>query len=57
VYVTEKTLAGFFVKIAEQEKMIRDDPSARSTKILRQVFGSRNWSWNVNDWQMEFSAV
>lgn len=42
VYVTEKTLAGLFVKIAEQEKMIRDDPAARSTEILRQVFGSRN---------------
>ncbi len=39
-YVTGKALDGLFVKIAEQEKLIRDDPAARSTDLLRQVFGS-----------------
>ncbi len=39
-YVTGKAVDGLFVKIAEQEKLIRDDPAARSTDLLRQVFGS-----------------
>lgn len=38
-YVTEKTMAGLFVKIAEEEKKIRDNPKARTTEVLKQVFG------------------
>jgi len=38
-YVTGKTLDGLFLKLAEQEKMIREDPVARTTDILKQVFG------------------
>ena len=39
-YVTRKTLDGLFVKIAEQEKMIRENPVARTTDLLQQVFGA-----------------
>jgi len=39
-YVTDKTMEGLFTKIAVQEKMIRDNPAARSTEILKSVFGS-----------------
>lgn len=37
-YVTDKTLDGLFYKLAEQEKMIRKDPMARSTQLLKEVF-------------------
>ncbi len=39
-YVTNKTLDGLFSKIAEQETLIRQNPAARSTDILKSVFGS-----------------
>ncbi len=38
-YVTDKTLDGLFTMIAEQEKLIREDPAARTTQILKDVFG------------------
>ncbi len=37
-YVAEKTIDGLFIKLAEQEKLIRDDPKARVTDILKKVF-------------------
>jgi hypothetical protein len=39
-YVTHKTLDGLFVKIAEQEKQIRENPVARTTDLLQKVFGA-----------------
>ena len=39
-YVTRKALDGLFVKIAEQEKLIRENPAARTTDLLRKVFGA-----------------
>ncbi|MBL7003674.1 MAG: DUF4197 domain-containing protein [Gammaproteobacteria bacterium] len=39
-YVTDKTLDGLFVKIAQEEKKIRENPSERTTELLKQVFGS-----------------
>lgn len=39
-YVTDKALDGLFLKLAEQEKLIRTDPLARGTDLLRKVFGS-----------------
>ena len=39
-YVTRKTLDGLFVKIAEEEKRIRENPLARSTDLLKKVFGA-----------------
>ncbi len=38
-YVTERALDGLFLKLAEQEQLIRKDPIARTTDILKQVFG------------------
>ena len=38
-YVTHKTLDGLFLKIAEQEKLIRENPVARTTALLQKVFG------------------
>ena len=39
-YVTHKTLDGLFLKIAEQEKLIRENPVARTTDLLQKVFGA-----------------
>jgi hypothetical protein len=39
-YVTRKTLDGLFLKIADQEKMIRENPAARTTELLQKVFGA-----------------
>ena len=38
-YVTSKTLDGLFTLLAEEEKKIRTDPMARTTDILKKVFG------------------
>ena len=38
-YVTDKTMEGLFVKIAEEEKKIRENPTKRTTELLKQVFG------------------
>ncbi len=40
-YVTKKALNGLFIKIAEQEKQIRTNPSAQVTDILKRVFGEK----------------
>ncbi len=39
-YVTEKAINGIFYQIAEEEKSIRRDPLARSTELLKKVFGN-----------------
>jgi len=39
-YVTDKTMEGLFTKIAAQEKLIRQNPAARSSELLKSVFGS-----------------
>ncbi|MDA3876820.1 MAG: DUF4197 domain-containing protein [Halothiobacillus sp.] len=39
-YVTQEALKGLFTKIAEEEKAIRTNPVARSTDLLKKVFGS-----------------
>jgi hypothetical protein len=38
-YVTEQALDGLFLLIAEEEKRIRENPLARSTELLKTVFG------------------
>ena len=40
-YVTDKTLDGLFLMVAEEEKRIRENPLARSSELLRKVFGNR----------------
>jgi hypothetical protein len=37
-YVARKTLDGLFLKLAQEEKRIREDPVARSTELLKKVF-------------------
>jgi hypothetical protein len=39
-YVTRKALDGLFYMLAQEERRIREDPVARTTELLRQVFGS-----------------
>lgn len=40
-YVTAQTLDGLFTMIGEQEQSIRKNPAARTTDLLKKVFGSR----------------
>ena len=39
-YVTEKAIEGLFVMIAREEENIRKNPAARTTELLRKVFGN-----------------
>lgn len=39
-YVTEKALAGIFYQLAQEEKSIRKNPVARTSELLKKVFGS-----------------
>jgi len=38
-YVTAKTLDGLFTEIGDQEQSIRHNPGARTTDLLKKVFG------------------
>lgn len=38
-YVTSEALDGLFLKLADEEQRIRQDPVARSTELLKKVFG------------------
>ncbi len=40
-YVTDGALDGLFKMLAEQEKLIRTDPAARVTDLLKKVFASK----------------
>lgn len=42
IYVTDRALSGIFYQVGLEEQKIRKDPAARTTDLLRQVFGSRN---------------
>jgi hypothetical protein len=39
-YITDQALGGLFTVLAGEEKRIRDDPVARTTDLLRRVFGA-----------------
>lgn len=39
-YVTNKAIDGLFIQIAKEELEIRQNPSARVTELLRNVFGN-----------------
>jgi len=41
-YATSRALSGLFVKIAEQEKLIRDDPARRTSDLLKKVFAEQD---------------
>jgi hypothetical protein len=38
-YVTDKAIAGLFTMIAKEELKIRQNPAARTTELLKKVFG------------------
>ena len=40
-YITQKSLDGLFLLIANEEQEIRQNPAARVTDILRRVFGAK----------------
>ena len=40
-YVTDRALGGLFFMLAEEERKIREDPAARTTELLKKVFGNR----------------
>ena len=39
-YVTQKAIDGLFLLVAEEEARIRKDPAARTSELLRRVFGN-----------------
>jgi hypothetical protein len=39
-YVTQKTLDGLYLMMAEEERAIRNDPMDQNSKLLQRVFGS-----------------
>jgi hypothetical protein len=39
-YVTAKATDGVFIMIGEEEKRIREDPAARTTELLKEVFSA-----------------
>jgi hypothetical protein len=39
-YVTNKALDGLFKMVAQEEKLIRENPAARTTALLQKVFGA-----------------
>lgn len=42
-YATRRALSGLFIKVKDQEKIIRTDLNARTTDILKKVFDKKNW--------------
>lgn len=39
-YVTTKALDGLFLMVAAEEQRIRENPAARTSALLQQVFGA-----------------
>lgn len=39
-YVTEKAITGLFIQVAKEELQIRQDPLARTSDLLKKVFGN-----------------
>ncbi|WP_019625390.1 DUF4197 domain-containing protein [Thioalkalivibrio sp. ALJT] len=46
-YVTDRALDGLFTILAEEEQRIREDPAARTTRLLREHFGRQGNSESV----------
>lgn len=40
-YVTDEALEGLFFMVAEEEKKIRENPAARTTDLLKKIFGGK----------------
>ncbi len=39
-YVTTKAIGGLFTLLADEERKIRENPLARTTELLKRVFGN-----------------
>ena len=39
-YVTRKALSGLFLLLFQDERRIRENPAARTTEIIKKVFGA-----------------
>jgi hypothetical protein len=44
-YVTQKTLEGLYLVMAEEERAIRSNPMGQTNQLLRTVFGTLKQSW------------
>jgi len=51
VYVTDKALDGMFLMIATEEQKIREDPLARTSDLLKTVFGGDDEERKVPWWK------
>jgi hypothetical protein len=40
-YATDRAIEGLFLMIANEEKSIRENPAARTTELLKKVFGAK----------------
>ena len=40
-YVTDRSLDGLFLMLAQEERKIRENPAARVTELLKEVFGGK----------------
>ena len=40
-FTTGKALKGLFTKVADEEMKIRQDPAARTSDLLKKVFGNK----------------
>ena len=46
-YVTQKTLDGVYLMIAQEEKAIRQDPVGQASSLIKKVFGAlSNWAFS-----------
>ena len=42
-YVTEKAVKALFDQVAKEELAIRQNPAARTSELLKKVFGNKSW--------------
>lgn len=42
VYATDKAIEGLFFLVSKEEEKIRENPAARTTELLRKVFGAQD---------------
>ena len=55
-YVTGKALDGMFLMISREEEKIRDDPGARTTELLKKVFGGDDGGKKKPWWKRAFKG-
>jgi hypothetical protein len=48
-YIVQKAMDGLFITVAREESLIRENPQARATDLLRRVFGERDRRLNEQE--------